>query len=165
MTVLKPLERGAKTLLAIAAVLLLWRPGRRGRSASARAPKILLVRIDDRLGDVLLITPLLRILKEANIGARVDVLLHRHRTSILSGHPDVDRVIPFESRRLFLGPLAPGIRALRGERYDAVVDCTNWTDPSVRSAIVARLIGASSLVIGPAAFPVARLYSNAVAPR
>ena len=165
MTVLKRLERGAKTSLAIFAGWLLWRPGRRRRSAPARPSKILLVRIDDRLGEVLLITPLLRILKEQLIGARLDVLLHRNRTSILRGHPDVDRVIPFEDRWLFLGPLAPGIRPLRRERYDAVVDCTNWTDPSVRSAIVSRLIGAPSVVVGPAAFPVARLYSKAVAPR
>ncbi len=165
MTALKLLERGAKTSLAIIAGLLLWRPGRRRRSALARPSKVLLVRIDDRLGEVLLLTPLLRILKEAIIGARVDVLLHPNRTSILGGHPDVDRVIPFEDRWLFLGPLAPGIRALRRERYDAVVDCTNWTDPSVRSAVVSRLVGAASVVIGPAAFPVARLYSKAVAPR
>jgi len=165
MTVLKLLEQAAKTSLAIFAGLLLWRPGRRRPSALARPSKILLVRIDDRLGEVLLLTPLLRLLKEASIGARVEVLVHSNRTSILGGHPDVDRVIPFEDRCLFLGPLAPGIRVLRRERYDAVVDCTNWTDPSVRSAIVSRLIGASSAVVGPAAFPVACLYSQAVAPR
>ena len=165
MTVLKLLERGAKTSLAIFAGMLLWRPGRRRPGALARPSKILLVRIDDRLGELLLLTPLLRQLKEAIIGARVEVLVHRNRTNILGGHPDVDRVIPFEDRLLFLGPLAPGIRALRRERYDAVVDCTNWTDPSVRSAIVSRLIGASSTVVGPAAFAVARLYSKAVAPR
>ena len=113
----------------------------------------------------MLTTALPGLLKEGLPGAQVDVLLHPNRASILAGHPRVDRAIAFDDRWLFLGAFAPGVRRLRRERYDAIVDCTNWTDPSVRSALVCRLAGASSTVIGPAAFPVAPLYSVAVLPR
>ena len=163
MTVLKRLERMAKTALAVVAARLLRRPGRQKSAGElTHAKKILLVRIDDRLGEVLLMTPLFGIIKGAIAGAKVDALVHAKAARILKDHPQVDRVIPFDARRLFLGSLAPGIRALRHERYDAIVDCTNWTDPSVRSALVSRLIGPLAVTIGPAAWPVAGLYSVAV---
>jgi heptosyltransferase-3 len=163
MSVLKRLERMAKACLALIAARLLWRPGQRSRAKKiGNARSILLVRIDDRLGEVLLMTPLFGIIKKAIPGARVDALLHSKTAPILSGHPEVNRVIPFDARRLFLGPLAPGIRALKRDAYDAIIDCTNWTDPSVRAALVSRLIGPRAVVIGPAAQPVGRLYSIAV---
>jgi ADP-heptose:LPS heptosyltransferase len=163
MTVLKRLERMAKAALAVVAARLLSRPGRRSRARElANAKRVLLVRIDDRLGEVLLTTPLFGIIKDAIPGAKVDALVHARTARILQDHPQVDRIIPFDARRLYLGPLAPGIRALRQEKYDAIVDCTNWTDPSVRSALVSRLIGPLAVTIGPAAWPVAGLYSIAV---
>src|SRR5260370_1163478 len=163
MSVLKRLERMGKTARAVVAARLLRRPGRQKSAGElTHAKKILLVRIDDRLGEVLLMTPLFGIIKDAIAGAKVDALVHAKAARILKDHPQVHRIIPFDARRLFLGPLAPGIRALRQERYDAIVDCTNWTDPSVRSALVSRLIGPLAVTIGPAARPVAGLYSIAV---
>ncbi len=167
MSVLKRLERIAKATLALIAVAVLWRPARRSRAKRdiGKASRVLLVRIDDRMGEVLLVTPLLGIVRRALPGARVDALIHSKAARILSGHPDVDQVLSFDARKLFLGPLAPGVRALRRAKYDIVVDCTNWTDPSVRSAIICRLIGPRAAVIGPAAPPVAGLYSIAVGAR
>lgn len=160
MSLLKRLERMAKAALALFAARLLKRPGsEENAGALSRAKRILLVRIDDRLGEVLLMTPLFGIIKSAIAGAKVDALVHAKAARILKDHPQVDRIIPFDARRLFLGPLAPGIRALRSERYDAIVNCTNWTDPSVRSALVSRLIGPRAVTIGPAAWPVAGLFS------
>ncbi len=162
MTVLKRLERMAKTVLALVAARLLRRPGRQKSAGElTHAKRILLVRIDDRLGEVLLMTPLFGIIKDAIAGAKVDALVHAKAARVLKDHPQVHRIIPFDARRLFLGPLAPGIRALRRERYDAIVDCTNWTDPSVRSALVSRLIGPLAVIIGPSAWPVAGVYSVA----
>ena len=166
MSLLKRLERAAKFGLALIAVPLLWRPRRRRLATALRnARRILLVRIDDRLGEALLMTPLFSVLKRAMPDCELDALVHAKTSRAISGHPKVDRVIAFDARRLFLGAMAPGIRGLRRAAYDAVIDCTNWTDPSVRSALVCRLIGSRSVVIGPDARPVAGLYSIAVAPR
>src|SRR5258708_39191662 len=119
MTVLKRLDLMAKAALALVAARLLPRPGRGPRAGElANAKRVLLVRIDDRLGEVLLTTPLFGIIKNAIAGAKVDALVHPRTARILKDHPLVDRIIPFDARRLFLGPLSPGIRALRRERDD-----------------------------------------------
>ncbi|WP_224370908.1 glycosyltransferase family 9 protein [Hyalangium versicolor] len=164
----KRLELWAKLLLALVASLLLWRPGRK-RPAGAVLPapkKILLVRPDNRVGEALLTTPLLSTLKALpNPTPQVHVLVHAKVARALSGHPDADSVIAFDRRRLWLGPLAPGIRALRRERYDTVVDCANWNAPSVTSALISRLVGPKAVVIGPRVWPVSLLHSLSVPAR
>lgn len=64
---LKALERIAKTLLAGFAAAALWRPGRRARAIQrlALARRVLLLRIDARVGEALLTTPLVRALAMA----------------------------------------------------------------------------------------------------
>lgn len=161
----KRLELWAKLALALVASAFLWRPGRK-RPAGAPLPhprKVLLVRPDNRVGEALLTTPLLRTLKSVLRPAPVvHVLVHSKVARALEGHPDADAVIAFDRRRLWLGPLAPGIRALRREDYDVVVDCANWSAPSVTSAIVSRLVGPRALVIGPSVWPVKYLDSVSV---
>ncbi len=154
-------------MLAIAATVLFWRPGRRARAGGVlgSAQRVLLVRIDDRVGEALLMTPLFRLLKGRSRATEVHALVHARCERVLRGHPDLDRLIPFDRRMLILGPSAPGIRSLRRERYDVVVDCGNWTEPSVTSALVSRFIGAHAAVIGPAVWPVSGLHTHPVAPR
>ena len=163
----KRLELWAKLALALVASALLWRPGRRPKvGSSLPSPRrVLLVRIDNRVGEALLTTPLLSTLKAAQPPPEVHVLVHSKVARVLLGHPEADRIIPFDRRLLWLGPLAPGVRALRRERYDVVVDCANWSTPSVTSAIISRLIGPRSLVIGPRMWPVHYLHSLSVPAR
>lgn len=164
----KRLELWAKLTLALVASVLLWRPGRR-RPADSVLPapkKVLLVRPDNRVGEALLTTPLLQTLKALPAPApQVHVLVHAKVARALSGHPDADAVIAFDRRRLWLGPLAPGLRALRRERYDTVVDCANWDAPSVTSALISRLAGPKAVVIGPRVWPISLLHSVSVPAR
>jgi heptosyltransferase III len=164
----KRLELWAKLALALVASALLWRPGRR-RPPGAALPaprKILLVRPDNRVGEALLTTPLLRTLKgRPGPTPVVHVLVHTRVARVLAGHADADAVVAFDRRRLWLGALAPGIRALRRERYDVVVDCANWDAPSVTSALVSRLAGPQATVIGPRVWPVSLLHSISVPAR
>ncbi|AEI68175.1 glycosyltransferase family 9 protein [Corallococcus macrosporus] len=164
----KRLESWAKLTLAFVASALLWRPRRRRRPGT-RLPhprKVLLVRPDNRVGEALLTTPLMRTLK-ANLqpAPEVHVLVHAKVARVLTGHPDADAIIPFDRRRLWLGAMAPGIAALRRARYDVVVDCANWESPSVTSALVSRLAGPEAVVIGPDLWPVSRLHSLPVPAR
>ncbi|TQF09753.1 glycosyltransferase family 9 protein [Myxococcus llanfairpwllgwyngyllgogerychwyrndrobwllllantysiliogogogochensis] len=164
----KRLELWAKLALALVASVLFWRPGRRLRPGSSLPVprKVLLVRPDNRVGEALLTTPLMRTLKaHVHPVPEVHVLVHAKVARVLAGHPDADQVIAFDRRRLWMGPLAPGIRALRRAGYDLVVDCANWEAPSVTSALVARLAGPRAVVIGPSVWPVTRLHSLSVPAR
>jgi ADP-heptose:LPS heptosyltransferase len=149
---MKALERLAKLLLALFGALFLWRPGRRGRATEqlARVRRLLLVRIDSRVGEALLTTPLVQALRQAKPEMEVDLLVHPRCAKLLEGCPGVHAVIPFRRRRVWLGALAPEIRTLRAANYDAVIDCANWTAPSVTSALISRLVAPRSPVVGPA---------------
>ena len=160
----KRLELWGKLFLTLLSSALLWRPGRR-RPAQERLPvpdRVLLVRIDDRVGEALLTTPLMTTLQAMSPTVRVDVLVHRKVARVLSGHPAAGEVIAFDRRRIWLGAWAPGIRALRARRYRLVVDCANWDAPSVTSALVSRLIGHQAVVVGPGVWPVSLLQSVSV---
>ncbi len=164
---LKGLERLAKWVLAALAALLLGRPWRRARALAAlSAPaRLLVVRIDDRVGEALLTTPLLTALRALPWRPQVDVLVHARVARVLEGLPDADAVIAFDRRHLWLGPLAPGIRALRRAGYPVVINCTNWTAPSVTGALVSRLVGPGAAVLGPAGAPTSWLQTVSTPPR
>jgi heptosyltransferase III len=159
----KRLEGSAKRALARAAAAAFRRPPRALPSGLRR---VLLVRIDERVGEALLTTPLARALKTLQPPPAVDVLVHRKTARVLEGHPAIDRLLTLDRALLGLGPLAPGIRALRAEGpWDVVVDCGNWEVPSVTSALVSRLIAGDARVIGPAVAPTGPLHDIPVPAR
>ncbi|MGE6763565.1 glycosyltransferase family 9 protein [Corallococcus interemptor] len=164
----KRLETWAKLALTLLASLLFWRPGRR-RSPGTPLPhprKVLLVRPDNRVGEALLTTPLMRTLKaHLHPPPEVHVLVHARVARVLQGHPDADAILAFDRRLLWLGPLAPGIRALRRAGYDTVVDCANWSAPSVTSALISRMAGPKAVILGPGIWPVSLLQSVSVPAR
>lgn len=158
MGVVKRLEWLAKNLFAVVMAALCWRPGRRARAAGrlqGGKKKVLLVRIDNRVGEALLTTPLIEVL--AGAGHQVHVLTHPRVRRVLEGHPRVARLWDYRPRREVLA-------ALRAERFEVVINCGNWDLESVTSAVVARLAGGPSVVLGPANFPSGWLMDVPVAP-
>ena len=166
MKALKSLETAAKLALAFVASLLFWRPGRKAWArARLTAPrKVLLVRIDDRVGEALMTTPLIDALKRLPEPPRVELLVHRRAVRVLAGHPRADRVLGFERRFLALGALAPGLRALRREAYDVVINCASWAEASVTAALVSRMACPDGAVLGPRVWPSGWLCDVPVAP-
>jgi len=162
----KWLELAAKTVGALLATAVLWRPWRKREVAPSlkSGRRILLVRLDNRVGEALLMTPLISTLKRSAKGFAVDVLVHPRVARVLEGHVEVDRLLSFDSRQAWMGPLAPGVQTVRSRLYDVVVHCANWTAPSVSGAILTRLMGKDAVVIGPSRFPVAGLSDVAVPP-
>ena len=73
---MKRLEWLAKNLFAVLMAALTWRPGRRARALTRLSGKkrVLLVRVDNRVGEALLTTPLIDRLAQA--GHEVHVLMH-----------------------------------------------------------------------------------------
>lgn len=142
----KRLEWVGKVLLAVLVAALAWRPGRRARRQAAlgRARRVLLVRIDDRVGEALLTTPVIDRL--AAQGLEVHALVHPRVRRVLDGHPRLAGLWGFEKSLRLLS-------SLRAERFDAVVNCGNWQVESVTSAVTARLVGGHGVVLGPANFP------------
>jgi len=82
----------------------------------AQPPKSVLVVVTQRIGDVLLATPLIRSLRGAWPGARIDTLVFENTEGVLKGNPDINHIITVPVRRRFWSHLRFLLRLFR--KYD-----------------------------------------------
>ncbi|MEK7388347.1 MAG: glycosyltransferase family 9 protein [Elusimicrobiota bacterium] len=130
------LEGGGKTLLRASLLKLLPKPRPyTGPADPSKIRRILAVRHDARLGNLLLLTPSLKLLKTAFPQARVEVLLSDRYGQALAFNPDVDEILTAKS--------LAGLR-LRG--YDLAVDFSPHHAFSLSSAVWTALSGATQRV-------------------
>jgi heptosyltransferase-3 len=89
----------------------------------SRCHRVLLVRVNFRMGNLLLVTPALCALRQALPRARIDVLCYDGFAALLAHDPDVDHVLGVH-RRMLLNPwtLARVVWTLRRAHYDLVVE-------------------------------------------
>ena len=108
------------------------RPVARRRSTGVDPQRILVIRLG-LIGDGVLLTPALRLLRERYPAARIDVLVTPAQEALLSPLPTVDRTIVWEAGDL-LEPRLAGqrwrwsaaarqLRELRAARYDVALSC------------------------------------------
>ena len=104
--------------------------------------RILVIKLSS-LGDIAHALPAVLALKERT-GAAIDWVVQPEYAGLLAHCPDVARMIEFPRRNVFRG-FRTFLRALRQERYDAIVDLQGL----LKSAVVARLARGGRRV-GPA---------------
>lgn len=111
-----------------------WFAGVR-RGPPANVQKILVVRIDERVGNVLLTTPLIKALTERFPQAQIDVLVAASKARIIQG---LARLVPYEKKDAFRRPSAyfKALWSLRRRRYDVVIDASHWHHFSLSSAVL-----------------------------
>jgi len=128
----KKLESGGKSMLRASLLKLLPKPRpQAGPLDASRARRILVVRHDARLGNLLLMTPALRLLKTAFPSARVEVLLAGRYGDALKFHPCVDEILT-----------AKALAGLRFRGYDLAFDFSPHHAFSLSSAVWTALSGA-----------------------
>jgi ADP-heptose:LPS heptosyltransferase len=128
----KSAERGGKSLLRGSLIKLLPRPRRPdGPVDPDSVRRVLAVRHDARLGNLLLLTPALRLIKTAFPAARVDVLLADAYADALKFNPCVDEVLT-----------ARALPGLRGRGYDLAFDFSPLHAFSLSSALWTAASGA-----------------------
>jgi ADP-heptose:LPS heptosyltransferase len=108
--------------------------------------KVLVVRTDERVGNQLLTTPLLRALKLGLPGAELHLLAPRQAKAIAPPH--LDRLWLWQKRDAFRAPhrFLALLRDLRRERFDVVVDASHWQAFSLTAVFLARLVGGRATV-------------------
>ena len=97
--------------------------------------KVLIIK-RDKIGDMLLTTPILKLLRQKHPQATLHVLANDYNAWVLDGNPDVDEVIVYprvrHDGRLRLGAIFSHLaltRRLKRERYDYVVIANGGESP------------------------------------
>lgn len=121
----------AKSLLSAGLGALLSSPRPEAPLEPASVRRVLAVRQDARLGNLLLLTPALRLLKSAFPNARVDVLLSDRYGDALAFNPCVERVLTSRS-----------LAKLRGRGYELALDFSPHHAYSLSSAAWTAFSGA-----------------------
>lgn len=136
MSLIKKLEMlGRKFLLWLCAKLL---------SVSCREPisrldRIAVIRLDPRVGNLILLTPLLSSLKLRFPQAGLDVVVNQRSAILLEEHPAIGQVIGFDKKTFFgQGGVFSVWKRIRAQSYDLVIDASNPTFPSTTQALIAR---------------------------
>ena len=83
-----------------------------------KCQRILLMRLSS-LGDVLLVSPILRLLRNACPKAQIDILTKAQYTDVFRAHPEVSRLLTIPSSG---HSLKQTIRSLRSHSYDIAMD-------------------------------------------
>jgi heptosyltransferase-3 len=99
------------------------------------SPRILVVTLQ-RIGDVLLTTPLIRSLRRAWPDARLDVLVFSGTAGILQGNPDISTVLKMPERRTVVDTL--WLLARLWKRYDLAVSTQGGDRPTFSALVAGR---------------------------
>ncbi len=138
------LERRAKrALLPLACRLFASRDARDLRSLS-EAARVLVVRQDNRLGNLVLLSPLLQALRILAPSARIALLAGDRYGAIMSGCPWIDELIVERKRWLIRHLYAyPGfLRDIRARKWDVVFEASNPDTHSFYNAFLSVVSGA-----------------------
>ncbi len=135
MEFLKPVEIGFRRFLLRVLRLFVKRGRTLPASIDFSAKKYLFVR-QDRIGDVLISTPLIHTLKSKYPNATVDFLMSSNNYFVLANEPLVRKRWVY---RKTLGSAWEIVKSIRAESYDFVIDLMD--NPSATSTILCMMAG------------------------
>jgi ADP-heptose:LPS heptosyltransferase len=123
--------------------------------------KLLVIRVDERVGNQLLTTPLLRALKLGIPSAELHLLAPRQARAIAPPH--VDRLWLWQKRDSFRAPhrFLGLLLALRREKFDVVVEAGHWSAFPLTAVLLARAVG-GRVTVGHDRGEAARFLSHPV---
>jgi heptosyltransferase-3 len=161
MRLLQALRRIGRWILLLPVRLL---PEGKGGAIGGPIRSVLVVRTDDRVGNLLLTTPLLAALRAGLPEARIALLCAERRAAAVDGTGLYDDLWRFEKRDFFRHPLrfAAFCLALRRARYQVAIEAGHSHAFSFTSAALTRWSGAT-VRIGHGRGLASRFLTHAVA--
>ncbi|CUS78141.1 heptosyltransferase-2 [Candidatus Kryptonium thompsonii] len=125
--------------------------------------KILIIRLSS-IGDIVLATPLIRVLRNKFTASQIDFIVKKEFSELLKFNPNLTNLIEFDSKNGFKELLKLKILILK-ERYDLIIDIHN----NLRSLFLRTLSGAKVVKINKRIFKrfllvkfKVNLYKNAI---
>lgn len=140
----RPEVAGRRLLTTIVTRLLPPRPAPTSDRLGMRPERVLLVRHDDRIGNLVLMTSLIRGARELWPEAEIGVLIGPRFPQVLQEEEEIDRFWILEKRRILRNPLRFFVllRRLRRRRHDVAFDCSHMHSFSLTGAAMTYFSGA-----------------------
>jgi len=129
-------ERACKRgLIRLAGSLL---PSRRPPASGLR--RILLVRVDDRLGNLILLSPAIEWLHRQRPEVRIGIVLSKTFATLYASDPRVDRMLPLHkgAQKIFFPVFLGDLARVAAAGFDATLECSDRNSFSFNSALYAR---------------------------
>ena len=142
---LKWMEKKGKRLLGGAfQALTPSRPLYPKESDWNRVKRILLLRQDRRIGDLVMNAPLFHGVRRRFPEAHIALLLRRGYEELFADDTHLSELIPFSPKRDFYNPIGLGalVALFRRGRFDLAIDCSNFRSFSLTNGILTILTGA-----------------------
>jgi ADP-heptose:LPS heptosyltransferase len=136
-------EKWLKKFVVVLIRLLVPGPNRKDDSNDwSNYKRILVFRLDNRLGNSILILSLVQSIKKSLPDVCLDVLMTSSYVELYQNHPDIQNVIPYDQKYLFRNPFRflSLINHVRKNKYDAVFSSNNPDAFSVSQAIFSRVV-------------------------
>lgn len=110
--------------------------------------RVLVFRLDNRLGNAILVLPLIQSIKRSSSSIKIDVMMSASFVDIYENHPDINQIIPYDQAFLIKNPFRylGLINKLRKNQYDVIFSSSNANAFSVSQAIFAGILGAGYTV-------------------
>lgn len=145
---LKRLERTGRKALRAALRLGMPKPASPPTIDGAWVKKVLVIRQDNRLGNLVMLTPMLSAVRIAFPKADVHVLTSDVFPEVFVPNADVAKVIAAPKRAFIGNPLRflSFFRALRREQYDLAFDCSHMHEFSLSSGAATRMVAARASI-------------------
>ena len=145
MRFLKRLERGGKQILRKAAVAIVRsEPVDVADFDRGDIRKILLVRQDSRLGNLILMTPLISGFRKSFPTATIDILISEGFEEILEHNPEIDDILMFRKSLARRQPWSYPrfLMEIRRAGYDLAVDVSDGRHTSLNNSLLTAFSGA-----------------------
>jgi ADP-heptose:LPS heptosyltransferase len=160
---LAKLQAAGKAFLLAVIRLLFARRGQGGPIDRASIHSVLVVRTDERVGNLLLTTPLLAALKEALPDALIGLLCSARLAAAVQGTGICGEIWPFEKKDFFRRPwrFVAFCLALRRAKYQVAIEAGHWHAFSFTAGMLTLWSGAP-IRIGHRRGEAERLLTHAV---
>jgi ADP-heptose:LPS heptosyltransferase len=128
----------------------LFKPPQNTHLPLSQIDSVLLFRLDNRIGNGILLLPLIKAIYRHDPGLRIDVLINHNVAKFLQslGQDDVFSVIPYDQHFLLRNPIRfwRFFRHLRKQKYAIVMSATNPDQFSLSQAVIGKMINGGQMI-------------------
>ena len=146
--ILKNLEISGKKIIYYILKLFFSQKSKLINIIPKKIENILFVRIDERIGDVILLEPVIRLLREHYTNINIDLLISEKSVKAANLFSGYNTIHKYNKKWFFkaIWKIFKLFRIINTTKYDIVIDACHWHEPSLSSGIISSLCNGKILI-------------------